>query len=76
MALTEGIGSSYIDSICVLLSALVVVCRSRAALIFVLLLINMITITVSEAKMLTTKNVARELIEAMYAVLVSLVSLG
>ena len=69
MALTEGIGSSYIDSICVLLSALVVAWESRAALIFILLLIKMITITVSKAKMLTTENVARELIDAMYAVL-------
>ena len=43
MALTEGIGSSYIDSICVLLTALFEGCRSIAALIFVLLLINMIT---------------------------------
>ena len=71
MALTEGIGCSYIDSTCVLLTALVVACRSRAALIFILLLVKMMTITVSEAKMLITKNVARELIEAMYAVLVS-----
>ena len=71
MALTEGVGSSYIDSICVLLTTLVVACRSRAALIFILLLVKMMTITVSETKMLTTKNVARELIEAVYAVLVS-----
>ena len=71
MALTEGIGSSYIDSICVLLTTLVVACRSRATLIFSLLLVKMMTITVSEAKMLITKNIARELIEAMYAVLVS-----
>ena len=71
MALTEGIGSSYIDSICVLLTTLVVACRSRTALIFSLLLVQIMTITVSEAKMLTTKNIARELIEAMYAVLVS-----
>ena len=69
MALTEGIGSSYIDSICVLLIALFVGCRSRAALVFVLLLINMMTITINKAQMLTTKNVARELIVAMYAVL-------
>jgi hypothetical protein len=69
MALTEGMGTSYIDSICVLLSALFVACRSRAALIFVLLLINMITITISKAEMLTTENVVRELIDAMYAVL-------
>ena len=69
MILTEGVGSSYIDSICVLLTTLVVAWESRAALIFFLLLIKMMTITVSEAKMLITKNVARELIEAMYAVL-------
>ena len=69
MTLTEGIGSSYIDSICVLLSALVVAWESRAALIFILLLINMITITISKAEMLIIENVARELIEAMYAVL-------
>ena len=69
MALTEGTGSSYIDSICVLLSALFVAWESRAALIFILLLIKMITITVSKAKMLTIENVARELIEAIFAVL-------
>ena len=68
MALTEGIGSSYIDSICVLPSALFVAWESRAALIFNLLLIKVITITISKAEMLTTENVARELIEAMYAV--------
>ena len=71
MALTEGIGSSYIDSICVLLSTLFVACRSRAALIFILLLINMMTITVSKAEMLTIENGASELIDAMYAVLLS-----
>ena len=71
MSLTEGVGFSYIDSICVLLTTLVVACRSRAALIFILLVVKMMTITVNEAKMLITKNVARELIEAMYAVLVS-----
>ena len=69
MALTEGIGSSYIDSICVLLIALFVAWESRAALIFILLLINMITITVSKAEMLTTESIAKELINAMYAVL-------
>ena len=71
MALTEGIGSSYIDSICVLLTALFVAWESRAALIFILLLINTITITISKAEILTTKNVAKELIEAMYVVLLS-----
>ena len=71
MALTEGIGSSYIDSICVLLTALVVPWESRAALIFILLLIEMITITISKAEMLTTENVAKELIDTIYAVLVS-----
>ena len=71
MALTEGIGSSYIDSICVLLTALVVPWESKAALMFILLLINVITITISKAVMLTIENVARELIEIMYAVLVS-----
>ena len=71
MALTEGIGCSYIDSTCVLLTALVVACRSRAALVFILFLINMMTITISKVKMLTIKSVARELIEAMHAVLVS-----
>ena len=69
MALTEGVGSSYIDSIFVLLSALFISCRSRAALVFVLLLINMMTVTITKAEMLTIENVARELIEAMYAVL-------
>ena len=72
MALTEGIGSSYIDSICVLLSALFVAWESRAALIFILLLTKMITITVRKAEVLIIEKVARELIEAMYAVLVSL----
>ena len=71
MALTEGVGSSYIDSLSVLLSALVIVAwESRATLIFILLL--MITITISKAEMVTIENVARELIEAMHAVLVSL----
>ena len=72
MALTEGIGSSYIDSNCALLSALVVAWESRAALVFVLLLINiiiMISITISKTETLKIKNIARELIEAMYAVL-------
>ena len=69
MALTEGIGSSYIDSICVLLSAVLVAWESRAALIFILLLINMMTITISKAKMLMTENIARELIDAIYTVL-------
>ena len=71
MALTEGIGlgCSYIDSICVLLTTLVVACRSRAALVFILFLINMMTITISKAEVLTIENVARELIETMYAVL-------
>ena len=69
MTLTEGMGSSYIDSICVLLTALFVGWESRAALIFILLLINMMTITISKAEIVTTENVARELIEAMYAVL-------
>ena len=71
MALTEAVGSSYIDSICVLLTALFVGWESRAALIFILLLTKMITITISKAEMLTIENVVRELIEAMYAVLVS-----
>ena len=69
MPLTEGVGSSYIDSIYVLLTALFVGWESRAALIFILLLISMMTITISKAKMLTTENVARELIDAIYAVL-------
>ena len=69
MAVTEGIGSSCIDSICALLSTLLVACRSRAALIFVLLLIKIMTITTSKAEMLTTENIVRELIDAMYAVL-------
>ena len=70
MALTEGIGSSYIDSICVLLSALFVAWESRAALILILFLIRMITITISKAEMLPIENVAKELIDTMYAVLV------
>ena len=65
MALTEGKGrvtSSYIGSI---LFALVVSCRSEAALIFALFLL---TIAVMETTTLIIKAVARELIEAMYAI--------
>ena len=70
MSLTEGVGSSYIDSICMLLSALFVAWESRAVLILILLLIKMITITITKAEMLTIENVAKELIDTMYAVLV------
>ena len=71
MVLTEGKVSSYIDPICVLLPALFVACRSRAALIFASLLTKMTTITVDKAVMLTIKAVARESMDAMYALLVS-----
>ena len=71
MVLDKGVGSSYMDSMCVLLSVVFVACRSRAALIFALLLIKMITITVIKAAMLTTENVAREMIGAIYLVLLS-----
>ena len=52
---------------CVVLSALVV-----SSLIFALLLIKIITITVVETTTLMIKAVARELIDAMYAVMLSL----
>ena len=71
MVLAEGIGSSYMDSMCVFLSAVFVACPSRTALIFALLLIKMITITVDKAMMLTNKAVAREMTGAVYAVVVS-----
>ena len=65
MAPTEGKGpvtSSYIGSV---LSALFVSCRSEAALIFVLLLIKMITVTVMKTTTLMIKVVARELIDTV-----------
>ena len=71
MALTEGKGTSYIDSICVLLPALFVACRSRAALLFALLRIKMTIIAINKATMLIIKAVAREVIEATYTVVVT-----
>lgn len=74
MALTEGKGpvtSSYIDSMCVLLSALLVI--SRAALIFALLLIKITVITVGKTIMLTNKAVAREIIIIVLVVLVGII---
>ena len=71
MALAEGKGSSYIDSICVLVPVVFIACRSRAALIFALLLAKMITITINNATMLTINAVAREPVDAMYVELVS-----
>ena len=71
MILTEGKGpvtSSYSDSICVLLPALF---RSRSDLIFALLLNKIITITVVETTTLIIKAVASELIDIIYALLVS-----
>ena len=58
IALTEGKGpmtSSYTDSMCVLLSLLFISCRSQAALIFVLLLIKVTTITIMKTTTLTIK---------------------
>ena len=52
---------------CVALSALLV-----SSLIFALLLIKIVTITVMETTTLMIKAVARELIDAMYAVMLSL----
>ena len=52
---------------CVVLSALFV-----SSLIFALLLIKIITITVMKTTTLMIKAVARELIDAMYAVMLSL----
>ena len=74
MTLTEGEGpvtSSYIDSMCVLLSGLLA--SSRAALIFALLLIKITTITVVKTIMLTHKAVAREIIIIMLVVLVGII---
>ena len=71
MTLTDSRGSSYIDSICVLVPVMFVACRPRVALIFALLLATMKTITVSKATMLIIKAVARELLDTMYTVLVS-----
>ena len=58
--------TSYIGSVSVVLSALLV-----SSLIFALLLIK-ITITVMKTTTLMIKAVARELIDAMYAVMLSL----
>ena len=69
MVLMEGIGSSYIDSICVLVLVVFVACRLRVALIFALFFVKMMSITVSKAAMLTIKAVARELMDAMNTVL-------
>ena len=57
--------SSYIGSVCVVLSALVV-----SSLIFALLLIKIITITVVETTTLMIKAVARELMDTMYMYIV------
>ena len=72
MALTEDEGSSYINSMCVPLSAMFVTCRSRAALLFALLHVKMIIITINKAMMLIIKAVAREGIEAVYTVVVTI----
>ena len=63
--------SSYTDSMCVLLSLLFVSCRLRAALIFVLLLIKVTTITIMKTTMLTIKAVAREPLDIMHPILAS-----
>ena len=66
MALTVGeerLTSSYIGSVCVVLSALFV-----SSLIFALLLIKMIAITVIETTTLMIKAVARELIDTVHVV--------
>ena len=68
MALTDGRGSSYIDSICVLVPVMFVACRLRAALIFALLLLKMM---IMETATLILKVVAREPMDTMYTVLVS-----
>ena len=63
MAPTEdkaSVTTSYIGSVCVVLSALVV-----SSLIFALLFIEIITTTVMKTTTLMIKAVARELIEAM-----------
>ena len=62
--------SSYMDSMCVLRPALLVCCRSRAALIFALLLLKMMTMIVMKTTTLVIKATARELVATTYAVLV------
>ena len=59
--------SSYIDSMCVLLPALLACCRSRAD--FVLCLFRMAAITIIEATTLIIKAVARELVDIMKAMI-------
>ena len=66
MALTEGIGSSYIDSICVLLTALFGDCSS----LITLLLCKMIPMAVVKTTALVISATTRELMVARYAVLV------
>ena len=74
MVLTGGKGpvtSSYIDSVCVtLLPALFDSCSSKAVF-FALFLFKIITITVMEITMLTTRAVARELIDTVYTLVIS-----
>ena len=63
----EGpVTSSYIDSVYEALSILFSDCVSKAALIFTLLLIKIITTTVMETTTLMIKAVAMELIDIMY----------
>ena len=58
--------SSYIDSVYEALSNIFSGCVSKAALIFSLLLIKIITITVMETTTLMIKAVAKALIDIMY----------
>ena len=72
IALTEGEGSSYMDSICVLLTALFGGCSS---LIFALLLCKMITMAVVRITTLAISATTRALMVARYAVLVHMSTL-
>ena len=70
MAPTEGedpVMVSHVNSACVLLSALFVSCSFRA-LIFALYLVVIITMTVMKTTTQIINTVAREPIDAMYAI--------
>ena len=72
IALTEGKGSSYMASTCVLLASL---CGGCSFLIFALLLCKMITMAVVKTTTLVISATTRELMVARYAVLVHMSTL-
>ena len=68
--MSDGKGSSYIDSICVLLLLAVSLnSGSTPALAFALFLLKIIVITVVKTTTLTIKAVAKELMDIVYTVL-------